>query len=263
MDARVEKVVTRMKEEFRQDPSLSEMAHVVNLSQSRLRYLFKKEIGVAPGHYLRAFRLERAKELLETTFLSVKEIISSIGVNDQSHFIREFKKAYSFTPAQYRMSLATNTNVTENRRNLEGLLVLLVEDDRDTREIVGILLERAGANVTSIASSGKALVALERMRPHILIIDIGLPDEDGYALIRKARALLDQRGEKIPAVALTAYTSEEDRARALSAGFEIHMPKPPGPAQLIDVVARLTGRSEVSDPKSTLINRTAKTANKQ
>ena len=82
---------------------MSEMAQIVNLSPSRLRYLFKKETGVAPAHYLRTFRLEQAKELLETTFLSVKEIIRSIGVNDQSHFIREFKKSYGLTPAQYRM----------------------------------------------------------------------------------------------------------------------------------------------------------------
>jgi YesN/AraC family two-component response regulator len=258
MDLRVEKVVTRMKEEFRRDPSLVEMAQVVNLSPSRLRYLFKKEIGVAPAHYLRAFRLEQAKELLETTFLSVKEIIRSIGVNDQSHFIREFKKTYGMTPAQYRMSLATAKNVEENDRNLEGLLVLVVEDDRDTREVIAILLEQAGASVTTIASSGKALAALERMRPHILIIDIGLPDEDGYALIRKARALLDERGEKIPAVALTAYSSHEDRQQALAAGFEIHMAKPPGPRELIDVVAKLTRRSEMAAPSSAV-----KTANKQ
>jgi YesN/AraC family two-component response regulator len=262
MDPRIEKVVTRMREEFRQDPSLSEMAQVVNLSPSRLRYLFKKETGVAPGHYLRAFRLEQAKELLETTFLSVKEIIRTIGVNDQSHFIREFKKSYALTPAQYRMSLATNNNVVETDRNLEGLLVLVVEDDRDTRDVIGILLEQAGASVTMIASSGKALSALERMRPHILIIDIGLPDEDGYALIRKARALLDERGEKIPAVALTAYSSEEDRKQALAAGFEIHMPKPLRPKELIDVVARLTGRIP-ADGISNPIGCTAKTANKQ
>jgi len=223
---------------------LSEMAQVVNLSPSRLRYLFKKETGTAPGHYLRTFRLERAKVLLETTFLSVKEIIGSIGVNDQSHFIREFKKSYGLTPAQYRMSLATVNNGSEPRLNLEGLLVLVVEDDQNTRELLSIMLERAGASVTTIASSRKALVALERMRPHILIIDIGLPDEDGYALIRKARALLNERGEKIPAVALTAYSSVEDRQLALSAGFEIHIAKPPGPRQLIEVVAKLTGRLE-------------------
>lgn len=242
MDPRVQMVVTRMKEEFRQEPSLSEMALVVNLSPSRLRYLFKKEIGVAPGHYLKTFRLERAKELLETTFLSVKEIISSIGVNDQSHFIREFKKTYGLTPAQYRLSLAANNKVTEPHRILEGLLVLVVEDHQDTRELINIMLERVGASVTTMSSSRKALEALEQMRPDILIIDIGLPDEDGYALIRKARVLLDERGEKIPAVALTAYSSVEDRQHALSAGFEIHVSKPPGPRQLIEIVARLTGR---------------------
>jgi CheY-like chemotaxis protein len=243
MDPRVEKVVSRLRNEFHRDPSLNEMAQVVNLSPSRLRYLFKKELGVAPGHYLRTCRLEGAKELLETTFLSVKEIISRIGVNDQSHFIREFKKCYGLTPAQYRMSLATSSEVAQTRPNLEGLSILLVEDDTDTREVISIILERSGAKVTALSSSRKALAALEQVRPHILVIDIGLPDEDGYALIRKARAIQDERGERIPAVALTAYSSMEDREHALSAGFEIHMPKPPGPRQLIDVVARLAGRS--------------------
>ena len=262
MDPRVEKVVTRMREEFRRDPSLSEMAQIVNLSASRLRYLFKKETGVAPGHFLKTFRLEQAKELLETTFLSVKEIIRSVGVSDQSHFIREFKKFYGLTPAQYRMSLATKSNVEVIDRNLEGLHVFVVDDDQDTREVIGILLEKAGASVTMMDSSAKALAALERLRAHILIIDIGLPGEDGYTLIRKARALLDERGEKIPAVALTAYSRQEDQQRALSAGFDIHMPKPPKPTELIDVVARLTGRID-DERKSEAISWTNKTANKE
>jgi len=243
MDPRVQRVVVRMREEFREQPSLAVLAQAVNLSQSRLRYLFKREVGIAPGHFLRAFRLARAKDLLETTFLSVKEIISTIGVNDPSHFIREFKKTYGLTPAQYRLRHAVNREVTETHGKLEGLLVMVVEDNADTREFLAILLERAGAGVTTASSSRKALAALERMRPHILIIDIGLPDEDGYAFLRKAQALLDQRGEKVPAVALTAYSSVADREQALLAGFEIHMPKPFGPTQLIDVIAKLIGRS--------------------
>ena len=262
MDARVQKVVTRLRAEFREEPSLDEMAQFVNLSQSRLRYLFKREIGMPPAHYLRAFRLERAKELLETTFLSVKVIISTIGANDQSHFIRQFKKSYGLTPAQYRLRHAASNDATETHSRLEGLLAMVVEDDADTREFLALLLERAGAGVTALPSSSKALAVLERMRPHILIIDIGLPDEDGYALLRKANALLDQRGEKIPAVALTAYSSDEDRKRALLAGFEIHIPKPPGPRQLIDVIARLTGRNEAPSGQSNL-DHTTKTANEQ
>jgi CheY-like chemotaxis protein len=100
------------------------------------------------------------------------------------------------------------------------------------------------------------------MRPHLLIIDIGLPEEDGYTLIRKARAFLDERGYFIPAVALTAYSRLEDQKRALAAGFDVHMSKPPLPTELIEVVARLTGRIAAQE-KSNLISRTAKTANEQ
>jgi YesN/AraC family two-component response regulator len=262
MDPRVEKIVRTLREEFYRDPSLTEMAQIVNLSPSRLRYLFKKETGVAPGHYLRTFRLEQAKELLENTFLSVKEIIRRVGANDQSHFIREFKKAYGLTPAQYRTSFGTASYVVELDRNLEGLLVLVVDDDTDTRDIIAILLEKAGASVTTTDSSAEALAALERIRPHILIIDIGLPGEDGYTLIRKARVFLNERGYRTPAVALTAYSRPEDQKRALAAGFDVHMSKPPKPTELINVVARLTGRIE-ADGRSNSINGTAKTANKQ
>src|SRR4030095_7670839 len=238
MDTRVQKVITLMVEEFRRETPLSEMAQFVNLSPSRLRFLFKRQVGMAPAQYLRAFRMQRARELLETTFLSVKEIRTSVGVNDHSHFVREFKKSYGLTPAQYRMRLAT----LQSQRDLEGLLILLVDDDQVTRERVCLMLERAGACVTMMDSARKALAALQRMRPHILIIDIGLPNRDGYALVSKAQELFDERGERIPAVAL-ANGSPQDTEALISAGFQIHITKPPTDSQLIDTVAKLTGRN--------------------
>jgi YesN/AraC family two-component response regulator len=237
MDPRVQKVIALMKEEFRRETPLREMAQSVNLSPSRLRYLFKNEVGMAPAQYLRAFRMKRARELLETTFLSVKEIRTSIGVNDHSHFVREFKKTFGLTPAQYRMRLTT----LEPARSLEGLLILLVDDDQVARERIGDMLEQAGACVTIMDSALKALAALQRMRPHILIVDIGLPNGDGYALVRKAQELFEERGEQIPAVALGPDPDLEDREAAISAGFQIHI-APPGLSQLIDAVARLAGR---------------------
>ena len=240
----MQKVLALMREEFRRETSLTEMAESVNLSPSRLRYLFKTHVGIPPAQYLRAFRMERAKELLETTFLSVKEIRTTIGVNDHSHFIREFKKFYGMTPAQYRTRVAAS----ESDKNLEGLLVIVVEDDQEIRERIGNMLERAGACVTTMGSARTALAALQRMRPHILIIDIDLPNEDGYALIREARALFDERGEHIPAVALSPSQSVEDPQEAIAAGFQLHMPTPLGASQLIDAVARLTGRIAVESP---------------
>ena len=132
---------------------------------------------------------------------------------------------------------------TEKRNTKKGS-VLVVDDDPETRERIGEMLEKAGACVTTMASARRALAALQRMRPHILVIDIGLPNEDAYALIHKARALFQERGEHIPAVALTPPNSDA-AAGAISAGFQIHMTSPPASTQLIDVIADLTGRREV------------------
>src|SRR5262245_12965711 len=129
MDPRVQKVISIMRETFHREPSLDEMAQSVNLSPSRLRYLFKMEVGIPPAQYLRAFRMERAKELLETTFLTVKQILHSVGLNDHSHFVRDFKKAFGLSPARYRMTLT----MADVRPSLEGLLILVVDDERETR----------------------------------------------------------------------------------------------------------------------------------
>jgi AraC-like DNA-binding protein len=82
-----------------------DVARCVNISESRLRHLFKREIGISPGHYLKLCRLERGKQLIESSFLSVKEITALVGLTDVSHFVREYKKFYKHTPGQARASL--------------------------------------------------------------------------------------------------------------------------------------------------------------
>ena len=127
--------------------------------------------------------------------------------------------------------------------SLEGLRVLVVDDEADARESLTVVLEQCGAVVTAVASARDALSALAHQRPDILVSDIGMPEEDGYSLIEKVRVLDAQRGGRIPAVALTAYAAPEDRRRALTAGYELHVPKPVTPEELVTAVANLSGRS--------------------
>jgi transcriptional regulator GlxA family with amidase domain len=94
--------------DIRANLTLAEMAQAVNLSPSHLYHLFKSETGEAPARYVKTLRMSKAKELLETTFLSVKEIVMLVGANDESHFVRDFKRRYSLTPTQYRRLLDGN-----------------------------------------------------------------------------------------------------------------------------------------------------------
>jgi signal transduction histidine kinase len=122
---------------------------------------------------------------------------------------------------------------------LAGLRVLVVDDDDDGREVIGMVLEECGAVVTSAASAVAAFALLASARPDVLLSDIGMPGEDGYSLIRRIRALPASEGGSIPAASLTAYTTPEDRRRALHAGFNLHVAKPVEPAELLAVIASL------------------------
>jgi signal transduction histidine kinase/DNA-binding response OmpR family regulator len=124
---------------------------------------------------------------------------------------------------------------------LTGLSVLVVDDEADAREIVSEVLRRAGATVRSAGSSQEAIESFDRDRPDVLLSDIAMPDEDGYSLIQRLRRHANGSAAKLPAIALTAYAREEDRARALAAGFQLHLSKPAGPHDLVDAVARLAG----------------------
>jgi PAS domain S-box-containing protein len=122
---------------------------------------------------------------------------------------------------------------------LRGLKVLAVDDDPDARQLVRTILESCGSEVRLAANVGEALQAISEQVPDILLSDIGMPGQDGYALIRKVRQLPPVRGGTIPAAALTAYTQSEDRDQVLSAGFSVHLAKPIEPTTLVAVVADL------------------------
>lgn len=102
VDKRVEKIIQMMREDVRGELSLAEFAQSVNLSVWRLCHIFKSDVGMPPIRYLRLLRMERAKGLLESSFLSVKEIAFQVGLNDESHFVRDFKSTYGFSPTLYR-----------------------------------------------------------------------------------------------------------------------------------------------------------------
>jgi CheY-like chemotaxis protein/anti-sigma regulatory factor (Ser/Thr protein kinase) len=129
---------------------------------------------------------------------------------------------------------------------LEGLQILVVEDEADALELLSTILEKYGADVIAVASVKEALTIIETASdrsPDVLVSDIGMPDEDGYSLIRKLRQLEAQRGGRLPAIALTAYARNDDRQQALLAGFQMHLTKPVDAAELVAVVASLTGRT--------------------
>jgi transcriptional regulator GlxA family with amidase domain len=113
MDQRVQIIIALMEENLQRELPLEELAKSVNLSVSRLRHLFRAETGTSPTQYLKSVRIRKAKEMLETTFMSVKQIMSLVGAGDRNHFARNFKKAYGSTPTEYRK---LNFNAKLNRQ---------------------------------------------------------------------------------------------------------------------------------------------------
>jgi PAS domain S-box-containing protein len=135
---------------------------------------------------------------------------------------------------------------SEHAISLEGVRVLVVDDESDARELLTVILGQCSAQVTAVSAGAEALAVLaggiEGKLPDVIVSDIGMAGEDGYALIRKVRALAPENGGRIPAIALTGYARAEDRVRALAEGFQTHVPKPVESVELITVIASLTGR---------------------
>jgi PAS domain S-box-containing protein len=173
----------------------------------------------------------------------------SLGVGQGATFIVELPiAAVSRLPTpepqqREQGEMANKSALTPDLLLLNGLRVLVVDDELDARELIATVLGQCGAEVTTVASAGEALEAVEKLQPDVLVSDIGMPEEDGYTLIRKLMAVNDKLGKHIPAVALTAYAGAEARQKALSAGFQIHVSKPVDPSQLVAVVGNLAGRN--------------------
>jgi len=148
------------------------------------------------------------------------------------------------SPEELRAKAPVGRLAPENPPSLAGVRALFVDDEADARELIAMMLAHGGAEVRTAVSAPEALAVCDEWRPDVLISDIGLPGEDGYTLMKKLRARESERGGHIPAIALTAYGRREDCLRALSVGYERHIPKPVDPEELLAVVASLTNRIE-------------------
>ena len=144
---------------------------------------------------------------------------------------------------RHPQSGGTFSSIPADLLRLEGVKVLVVDDEADARALVQRLLEDRGATVQTTGSVAQAIELLQSQRPDVLVSDIGMPEEDGYSLIRQVRALSPEQGGSTPAVALTAYARSEDRLRVILAGFQSHMAKPVETAELLALVASLVGRA--------------------
>jgi PAS domain S-box-containing protein len=132
-----------------------------------------------------------------------------------------------------------DTNQSEPSWDLNGVEILVVDDEADTREFVAFLLQQYGARVRAVSSAGEALTALNQSVPDVLLSDIGMPGVDGYMLMQQVRSLPPEQGGQIRAIALTAYAGEIDYQQAIAAGFQSHVSKPVEPADLVAVITRL------------------------
>src|SRR5437899_2294226 len=141
-------------------------------------------------------------------------------------------------PARHRDDSAADVRPV----SLRGVRVLIVDDEADARELMRIVLRSSGADLLAAACAEEALEQVEQWHPDILVSDIGLPGDDGYVLIQKLRQRQGDYGRSMPALAVTAYARAEDRTRALSAGFQLHVAKPLEPADFVAAIARLVSK---------------------
>jgi signal transduction histidine kinase/DNA-binding response OmpR family regulator len=146
-----------------------------------------------------------------------------------------------FLPAESNVPPLTSGKI------FDGVRILVVDDEADSRDLISAILTRCGSEVRCSESAAEAIQAFAEWGPDLLLSDIGMPNEDGYSLIRKVRKLRSKRAKQIPAIALTAYATDEDRSLALAAGFQVHLAKPVEPKSLLTSIAAALGSETPSE----------------
>ena len=126
--------------------------------------------------------------------------------------------------------------------DLQGIRVLAIDDEEDALTLLRVVLETAGAEVTTLSSPLTALERIAEVKPHVLVVDLGMPEMDGFELITRIRKSTNAAIRNLPAAALTAFARSEDRTKALRSGFEMHLAKPVDPGELVASVATLARR---------------------
>jgi PAS domain S-box-containing protein len=205
---------------FRQaDSSTARSSDGLGLGLSIVRYLVELHGG--------SVRAESAGEDLGATFTVSLPIAIRTGSDSRD---------------SGRLSTVPST-VPGESRPLNGIAVLIVDDDAETRELLQAILASAGGQTLVAASAREAVEVFDRRRPDLIVSDIGMPSEDGYSLMRRIRSRSAEEGGRTPAVALTAHARSDDRDGSLRAGFQYHLAKPVAPAELLAVVRALVGET--------------------
>lgn len=209
---------------------------------------FRQQSGTTRIHGGLGIGLSIVRHIVELHGGSVR--VESDGVNKGATFIvrlplraiTEVQKTPSGENEKIVPAVGFNEPVPISA-DLSGIKIVIVDDEPDARELLSSLLTVYGAEVTACGSVSEALDAVPKIKPNLLISDIGMPRQDGYSLIKKLRELEPENGGQIPAIALTAYTRVEDRVRALSQGFQMFVAKPVEPSELVAAVNSLTNLS--------------------
>jgi signal transduction histidine kinase/ActR/RegA family two-component response regulator len=172
----------------------------------------------------------------------VRHVVESHGGRTEAHSDGEghgARMVVELPIADAEVPSSVRADTLAERTRLVGARVLLVDDDDDSRELLMTALEGAGAELRAVGRARDALEIIAAWRPNVIVSDIAPPEDESYALVRELRTRTPESGGNTPAVALTSYTRPTDRVRALSAGFQTHLPKPVDPRDLVHTIARL------------------------